>query len=82
MRRTFFVRAIWDGEAQVYVSESDIKGLHIETKTLDEFKEVLDDVAVELILANHVDRKDLTLENLAELVPAVIWERPDMSSLA
>jgi hypothetical protein len=54
LRRTFFVRAIWDDEAQVYVSESDIKGLHIETKTLDEFKQVLDDVAVELILTNHV----------------------------
>lgn len=49
MRRTFFVRAIWDDEAQVYVSESDIKGLHIETKTLDEFKEVLEDVAVYLL---------------------------------
>jgi hypothetical protein len=76
LRRTFFVRAIWDDEAQVYVSESDIKGLHIETKTLDEFKQVLDDVAVELILTNHVDRKDLTLENLADLLPGVIWERP------
>lgn len=82
MRRTFFVRAIWDDEAQVYVSESDIKGLHIETKTLDEFKEVLDDVAVELILANHVDRKDLTLESLADLVPILIFDLADLRSFA
>ena len=82
MRRTFFVRAIWDDEAQVYVSESDIKGLHIETKTLDEFKEVLDDVAVELILANHVDRKALTLENLADLIPILICDLSDLRSFA
>lgn len=54
MKRVFTVEAIWDDEAKVFYSESDISGLHIETKTLEEFEEVMNDVAAELIVANHM----------------------------
>ena len=40
--RHFFIKAIWDDEAQVFYSESDIKGLHIEAETLAEFEAVLE----------------------------------------
>jgi hypothetical protein len=41
MKRTFFVRAVWDDEVKRYYSESDINALAIETDTLDEFEEVM-----------------------------------------
>lgn len=53
MKRTFYVRAVWDEEAQVFYSESDISGLHIEAATLDEFEAVMSEFAEELIAANH-----------------------------
>jgi hypothetical protein len=53
MKRSFFVRAIWDDEAKVFYSESDIDGLHIEAPTMDVFEEVVLDVAADVIAANH-----------------------------
>ncbi len=34
MKRSFSVNAVWDDEDQIWLSESDISGLHIEVKTL------------------------------------------------
>ena len=45
MKRTFTVKALWDGEAQVFYAQSDIEGLHIETVSLDEFEEIMLDYA-------------------------------------
>lgn len=53
MKRSFFVRAIWDDEAKVFYSESDIDGLHIEAPTMEVFEEVVLDVAADMIAANH-----------------------------
>jgi hypothetical protein len=53
MQRTYFVRAVWDKEAGVFVSESDIIGLHIEAETVDEFEATMRDVATDLLIANH-----------------------------
>ncbi len=53
MKRSFFVRAIWDDDAKVFYSESDIDGLHIEAPTMDVFEEVVLDVAADMIAANH-----------------------------
>jgi Domain of unknown function (DUF1902) len=76
-QRMFSVKAIWDPEAQVYYSESDIFGLHIETKTLDDFEEVMMAEGVNLILANHVTPEELASKPLRDLVPAIVWQRPD-----
>ena len=56
MKRTFKVSAVWDAEAGVYYSESDIEGLHIEAATLEEFEAILMEVGADLVLANHVHR--------------------------
>jgi hypothetical protein len=50
---TYFVRALWDDEAKVYVSESDIKGFHIEAATLEEFESVILEHAGEFVIENH-----------------------------
>ena len=82
MKRTYSVTAIWDPEAQVYYSNSDISGLHIETGSLDEFEEILMDEAINLIVANHLSPEDLATKPLRDLVPAIIWQRPDLHQSA
>ena len=59
MKRMFYVRAHWDGEAKVFYSESDILGLHIEATTIEEFEGVMNEVAADLILANHYSAQDI-----------------------
>jgi hypothetical protein len=80
-KRTFKIRAVWDDEAKVFYAESDIEGLHIEAATIDEFEEVMMDVAVELVVANHISAEDITEKSLRDLVPAILWQRPDENSV-
>ena len=54
-QRSFWVKARWDGEVDTFVSESNIVGLHIEARTLDEFQQIMIDLVPELIAANHRD---------------------------
>jgi hypothetical protein len=75
-KRTFFVRAIWDEEDEVFYSESDILGLHIEADTIDEFRTVLAEVGPELIVANHMRTPDLVRTPLKDLLPTIVWEIP------
>ena len=52
-RQDFWVRPCWDEEVQVYYSESNIKGLHIEAATVDEFHTLARELAPEMIQDNH-----------------------------
>ena len=52
MAEGFYVKAIWDPEPGVWISESDIPGLVIETETLAEFEEVMDALAPEMLAEN------------------------------
>jgi hypothetical protein len=76
-KRMFFVRACWDDEAKIFYAESDIEGLHIEAKTIDEFEAIMMDVAVDLVIANHFRAEDMADRPLRELVPAILWQRPE-----
>ncbi len=76
MKRKFYVRAIWDDEAKVYYSETDIFGLNIETKTLDEFEDVMNEFALEMIMGNHLGMHDLMTLPIRDWVPTIIWQRP------
>jgi ASC-1-like (ASCH) protein len=82
MKRTFYVRAVWDADVKKYYTESDILGLAIETKTLDEFEEVLNEVAIELIMSNHMSTEDLISNSIRDLVPTIIWQRPTEQAAA
>lgn len=78
-QRSFTVRALWDEEARTYYSESDIIGLHIEAEDLDAFEQILFELAPELIVANHMQPEligEITPANLAEHIPAIVWQRP------
>lgn len=76
MKRSFYVRALWDDDVKRWYSESDIQGLHIETDTLDEFEEVMKDVAVDLIFANHISPEEVASTPIEELIPTILWQRP------
>jgi hypothetical protein len=76
IRRTFHVTAVWDDEAGVYVSDSDIIGFHIEATTLEEFESLMNECALDLIIANHRRPEDFAEHTARELLPTIIWERP------
>ena len=53
MKAPYYVRAIWDPEASVWVSQSNIPGLVIEADTLAEFEELMNELAPEMLAANE-----------------------------
>lgn len=53
MQKTYHVQAIWDPEARVWVSSSDIPGLVIETATFAEFEQLVRELAPELLAENE-----------------------------
>lgn len=77
MKRTFKVTAVWDVDAKVFYSQSDIEGLHIEAADLDEFEEIMMDVAPELIIANHRTAPEIAEHSFKDLIPAILWQRPE-----
>jgi hypothetical protein len=79
-RRAFSVKAIWDAEAGVYFAESDIVGLHIESATIEEFEDLLMELAPELIVANHLSAADLAEKPYKDLIPAIVWHRPQATT--
>ncbi len=81
MRKAFFVRAVWDEEAKVFYSESDINGLHIEAATVEEFEDIMKDLAVDMITANHISLKEMASRPLRDLIPTILWERPEKNGL-
>jgi hypothetical protein len=70
------IAALWDEEAQVFVSESNIKGFHIEAATIEEFEDLMMAIAPELVAANHLADFELASKPLSQLIPGIIWERP------
>ncbi len=58
MRKLFYIKTFWDDESKVLYSESDISGLHIETATLEEFEDIMKDLAVDMITANHMTTEE------------------------
>ena len=53
----FVVVAHWDDEAEVFYSESNIIGLHIEAGTIEEFEDIVQSLAPELCYLNHLSKR-------------------------
>jgi Domain of unknown function (DUF1902) len=53
MKSGYYVKALWDAEASVWTSETDIPGLVIEANTLTEFESLLWELAPEMLAANE-----------------------------
>ena len=78
-RHVFIVKALWDEETRVFYSESDIDGLHIEAKSLKEFEDIMMELAPELILANHFSQRDNSRASLADMIPAISLQVPQVA---
>lgn len=76
MTRFFRVNAVWDSEAEVFYSQSDIEGFHIEASDLDEFEAVMMDVAPDLIVLNHRIASENGVYSSKELIPVILWQHP------
>ncbi len=53
MKSSYYVKALWDPEAAVWTSESDIPGLVIEADSLAEFESLMSQLAPEMLAANE-----------------------------
>jgi predicted RNase H-like HicB family nuclease len=67
MEKVFFIRAEWDGEAQVWVATSDdVPGLATEADTLEALSTKLETMIPELLEANgYPNGDDVPFELLA-----------------
>ncbi len=72
MKRSFSVKAIWDEEDKIWISDSDIRGLHIEASTLEEFYDLVNEFASELIVTNHYSDTEMNGKKLRDMIPAVV----------
>lgn len=61
MAEEFYVKAIWDPEAGVWCSESNIVGLVLETATLGEFEALMRNLAPELLTENMAIRGSIPI---------------------
>lgn len=52
MSHTFNVTALWDDEAKVFTSQSDVPGLVVEAETFEEFVSLVEALGPELLEAN------------------------------
>lgn len=52
MQKTYHVKAVWDGEAEVFFAETDIPGLHVEAATMADFVQAVEELAPQMIEAN------------------------------
>jgi Domain of unknown function (DUF1902) len=74
MSRVFTVTADWDAEARMFTSQSDIPGLVIEAKTLEEFASLAQALALEVIATNLPDEPQpyaIRIENFWARIDAV-----------
>jgi len=69
----FEITAVWDGEAEVWISQSDIQGLHVEAETLEEFEAAARAYAAELIVENHYKDENIDISNLKDWIPTINW---------
>ena len=77
MKRSYIVTAVWDADAQVFYSESDIKGLHVEADTLETFEALVVDLAPDLIIENHLNPVEFGTTPLREMIPSIVIRRPE-----
>jgi len=52
MAKSFTVTAIWDADAEVFTTQSDIPGLVVEAATFEEMVDLVRALAPEMIAAN------------------------------
>ncbi len=75
-QKEFYVNAVWDDEAKVFYSKSNIKGLHIEADTVEEFGDLVKEFAPELVIENHFSNKTLKETSFRDLITPIFFRLP------
>lgn len=75
MKHVYRVEAVWDADAEVFFSVSDIDGFHIEASDLEEFEVIMMDVAPELIALNHRTATENDVYAPDEPLPVILWKQ-------
>lgn len=75
---SYYVKAIWDPEAACFYSESDVPGLVLETKTIEEFEEAMMHFVPQLFAENVLGENPahLDLPSFIPSLPPVEYRRP------
>ena len=73
----FYVNPVWDEDARVYYSDSNIFGLHIEAERISEFDALVQELAPALILENHIMRSESQARELREMGQLRFCHSPD-----
>ena len=76
----FYVKALWDDEAGVFYSESDIVGLHIEAATIEDVVATMEELAPQMVVENHVSKQDIAKKSLLEMISSIIFQPPNHGS--
>lgn len=72
----FYIRPRWDDEAKIYYSDSNIIGLHLEAPSIDELFAIADEVAIDLVLANHISQDDIFAKlSYGKWCPKIGWHK-------
>jgi hypothetical protein len=66
----YTVTAVWDPEARVYWSRSNIVGLNVEAETLSEFVDLVESLAPDLMRDNGLPAGPVTIIGEAALKAA------------
>lgn len=66
----YTVTAVWDPEARVYWSRSDIAGLDVEAETPSEFVDLVESLAPDLMGDNGLPADPVTITGEAALTAA------------
>ena len=63
MKQFYYIEALWDPEASVWYSESNIPGLVIEASSVAEFERLMDELAPEMLAVNeHIHNESVPVE--------------------
>ena len=63
MKQSYYVEALWDRDACVWYSESDIPGLVIEASSVAEFERLMNELAPEMLAINeHIHNERVSVE--------------------
>ncbi len=76
LKHEFYVNAVWDEEANVFYTDSNIKGLHIEADTIEEFSDLVKEFAPELVIENHFSNKTLKETSFRDLITPIFFRFP------
>ncbi|QIE44796.1 DUF1902 domain-containing protein [Pseudohalocynthiibacter aestuariivivens] len=76
----FYIKAVWDEDAEIFYSESDIIGLHIEAATVEDFQVLMEQLAPEMVLENHVSKRDLSKKSILDMIPSIFFTPPTIGA--